>query len=62
MELLKIDASIIKNISGHSMRVVAVQDLIQSKASFPVIMDRGRWSKIDTVMRYVELNSHNIKS
>jgi site-specific recombinase XerD len=61
-ELSKIDASIIKNISGHSLQVGAAQDLMLSKASFPVIMDRGRWSKIDTVMRYVELNSHNIYS
>jgi site-specific recombinase XerD len=61
-ELSKIDASIIKNISGHSMRVGAAQDLMLSKASFPVIMDRGRWSKIDTVMRYIEFNSHNINS
>jgi site-specific recombinase XerD len=61
-KLSKIDASIIKNISGHSMRVGAAQDLMQSKASFPVIMDRGRWSKIDTVMRYIEFNSHNINS
>ena len=61
-KLSKIDVSIIKNISGHSMRVGAAQDLMQSKASFPVIMDRGRWSKIDTVMRYIEFNSHNINS
>jgi len=26
-----------------------------SKASFPIIMNRGRWSKIDTVMRFIEL-------
>jgi site-specific recombinase XerD len=61
-KLSKMDASIIKNISGHSMRVGAAQDLMLSKASFPVIMNRGRWSKIDTVMRYVELNSHYINS
>ncbi|CAM8434746.1 site-specific integrase [Candidatus Methylopumilus universalis] len=61
-KLSKMDASIIKNISGHSMRVGAAQDLMLSKASFPVIMDRGRWSKVDTVMRYVELNSHHINS
>ena len=50
-----VDPSIIKNISGHSMRVGAAQDLMLSKASFPIIMNRGRWSKIDTVMRYIEL-------
>lgn len=44
----------IKNISGHSMRVGAAQDLLREGASLPVIMNRGRWSKTDTVMRYVE--------
>jgi integrase len=44
----------IKSISGHSMRVGAAQDLLNSGASMPIIMQRGRWSKSDTVMRYVE--------
>lgn len=61
-QLSMVDPSIIKNISGHSMRVGAARDLMLSKASFPAIMDRGRWSKIDTVMRYIEFNSHNINS
>jgi site-specific recombinase XerD len=55
-QLSMVDQSIIKNISGHSMRVGAAQDLMLSKASFPIIMHRGRWSKIDTVMRYIEFN------
>ena len=44
----------IKRISGHSMRVGAAQDLLNSGASLPIIMKRGRWSKTDTVMRYLE--------
>ena len=52
-----IDASIVKHISGHSMRVGAAQDLLVSGASLPMIMQRGRWSKADTVMRYIE-SSH----
>lgn len=44
----------IKRISGHSMRIGAAQDLLSSGASMPIIMQRGRWSKIDTVMRYLE--------
>ena len=44
----------IKSISGHSMRVGAAQDLLNSGASMPTIMQRGRWSKTDTVMRYLE--------
>ena len=41
-------------ISGHSTRVGAAQDLMLSGVSLPIIMSRGRWSKVDTAMRYVE--------
>ena len=41
-------------ISGHSVRVGAAQDLMLSGVSLPIIMSRGRWSKVDTAMRYVE--------
>ena len=50
----KADRSVVDHISGHSMRVGAAQDLLISGASLPMIMQRGRWSKADTVMRYVE--------
>ena len=36
------------------MRVGAAQDLLNSEASMSIIMQRGRWLKTDTVMRYVE--------
>jgi site-specific recombinase XerD len=49
-----LDESAIEGISGHSMRVGAAQDLLKSGASMPIIMQRGRWSKTDTVMRYLE--------
>jgi len=49
-----LDEAEIKSISGHSMRVGAAQDLLNSGESMPIIMQRGRWSKTDTVMRYVE--------
>lgn len=55
---LKIDQKIIKHISSHSARVGAAQDLMKSGNSLPIIMNRGRWTKIDTVMRYIE-NVHN---
>jgi hypothetical protein len=41
-------------ISGHSLRVGAAQDLLLSGTSLPIIMNRGRWSKTDAVMRHVE--------
>lgn len=49
-----LDKLAIEGISGHSMRVGAAQDLLNSGASMPIIMQRGRWSKTDTVMRYLE--------
>ena len=36
------------------MRVGAAQDLLLSGASLPEIMNRGRWTKADTIMRYTE--------
>jgi integrase len=56
-----LDELVIKGISGHSMRVGAAQDLLNSGASMPIIMQRGRWSKTDTVMRYLEHGNHMIK-
>ena len=53
-QLSMIDESIIKNISGHSMRIGCAQDLMLSGTGLPMIMVRGRWSKTDTVMRYIE--------
>lgn len=50
----KLPKEVIDHISGHSMRVGAAQDLCKSGASMPMIMNRGRWSKTDTVMRYLE--------
>lgn len=44
----------VKHVSGHSMRVGAAQDLLLSGATLPMMMAKGRWTKPDTVMRYVE--------
>ena len=45
---------IVQQISGHSCRVGATQDLLALGASMPMIMNRGGWSKTDSVMRYLE--------
>jgi site-specific recombinase XerD len=55
-----IERDIVKQISGHSMRVGAAQDLLISGASIAFIMNKGRWSKIDTVMRYLEGTNINL--
>jgi site-specific recombinase XerD len=41
-------------ISGHSLRIGHAQDMVNNGESLPMIMSKGRWSKTDTVMRYVE--------
>jgi site-specific recombinase XerD len=53
-QLSMIEHSIVKNISSHSLRVGAAQDLMLSGIELPTIMNRGRWTKTDTVMRYIE--------
>ena len=40
-------------ISGHSTRVGAAQDMLSGGASIAQIMAKVGWSKVDTVMRYV---------
>ena len=50
----KLSKEMVDSISGHSMRVGAAQDLLKSGASLPMIMNKGRWSKVDTVMRYLD--------
>jgi len=56
----KLSNEIIDHISGHSTRVGAAQDLLKSGATMPMIMNKGRWSKTDTVMRYLEEGSITI--
>jgi len=42
-----------EQISGHSTRIGAAQDLLDSGSSIGQIMAKVGWSKVDTVMRYV---------
>lgn len=49
-----LDPKLVAGISGHSTRVGAAQDLVVSGKSLPMIMHMGRWTKPETVMRYVE--------
>ncbi len=49
-----LEKAVVAQISGHSPRVGAAQDLALAGESLPRIMIRGRWSKPDTVMRYIE--------
>jgi hypothetical protein len=49
-----LDPQIVEKISGHSMRVGAAKPQVSEGASLPLLMTKGRWTKVDTVMRYVE--------
>jgi site-specific recombinase XerD len=53
-KLAELDEEMIGQISGHSLRVGHAQDMVNAGDSLPMIMSKGRWSKTDTVMRYVE--------
>ena len=53
-QLARMEEQIVRQISGHSMRVGGAQDLLHQGASLPQIMVKGGWAKTDTVMRYVE--------
>jgi site-specific recombinase XerD len=57
----RIDPEIIKGISSHTARVGAAQDMLTIGESLAKIMQRGRWSKTCTVMRYVENAIFNYK-
>ncbi|MDE1892481.1 MAG: tyrosine-type recombinase/integrase [Betaproteobacteria bacterium] len=50
----KLNKETINKISGHSFRVGAARDLAQNGNDFPTLMSKGRWSKIDTVMKYIQ--------
>lgn len=45
---------IVKELSGHSMRVGAAQDMIASGANILPIMRAGGWRTLNVVARYVE--------
>ena len=47
-------------VSGHSLRVGAAQDLLIKGYDFAAIMRAGGWSNPSTVLRYVRFSQHNI--
>lgn len=53
-EKADLPASLVRKLSGHSMRVGAAQDLIASGLDILPIMQAGGWKTMDVVGRYVE--------
>ena len=47
-------------VSGHSLRVGAAQDLLIKGYDLAVIMRAGGWSNAETVSRYLRFSQHNI--
>jgi integrase len=58
-EKANVDKETLKKISGHSTRVGAAQNLLQSGANLGMILKKGRWTKVDTAMKYLE-NSNEL--
>ena len=48
------------NVSGHSLRVGAAQDLLIKGYDLAAIMRAGGWSNAETVSRYLRFSQHNI--
>ena len=49
-----------REVSGHSLRVGAAQDLIMMGHDLPAIMRAGGWNNIRVVSRYLQMSEHNI--
>ena len=47
-------------VSGHSLRVGAAQDLLIKGNDVAAIMSAGGWSEPSTVARYLRFTQHNI--
>ena len=48
------------NVSGHSLRVGAAQDLLIKGYDLAAIMRAGGWASPSTVLRYLRFSQHNI--
>ena len=48
------------DVSGHSLRVGAAQDLLIKGYDLAAIMRAGGWSNAETVSRYLQFSQHNI--
>jgi site-specific recombinase XerD len=51
---LKMPAEVVENVSGHSVRVGATQDLLALNVDLASVMREGRWKSVRMPMRYGE--------
>jgi len=55
-----LDRSVVRDFSGHSMRVGAAQDLLRAGHDTAAIMRAGGWKSINVLARYLEQAEHNV--
>jgi integrase/recombinase XerD len=56
----RLDDFVVKDFSGHSMRVGAAQDLLQMGHDTAAIMRAGGWKSVNILGRYLEAAEHNV--
>ena len=54
------DRSLIREFSGHSLRVGAAQDLLTKGHDTAAIMRAGGWKSVHVLARYLETAEHNV--
>lgn len=55
-----LDASVVREFSGHSLRVGAAQDLLVKGLDTAAIMRAGGWKSVNVLARYLEKAEHNV--
>jgi len=55
-----LDDFVVKDFSGHSMRVGAAQDLLVKGHDTAAIMRAGGWKSVSILGRYLEQAEHNV--
>ncbi|AZQ66744.1 hypothetical protein EF888_06080 [Silicimonas algicola] len=55
-----LDAAVVGEFSGHSLRVGAAQDLLTRGFDTAAIMRAGGWKSVNVLARYLELAEHNV--
>jgi len=53
-KLAGLNLKLMQNVSGHSFRVGTALDFMFTGTSLTQITAKGGWTKVETVMRYVE--------
>ena len=55
-----LDDFVVKDFSGHSMRVGAAQDIVTMGHDTATITRAGGWKSVNILSRYLEVAEHNV--